>query len=260
VTIGLVLSGGGARCFAQIGMLKALEEADIRPSAISGASTGAILGALYAAGHQAEGLYDIVSGIDYSTFLRPGGRGGLISHAGVEEVLKPHLPERFEDLDYPLAVVAVDIQSAELLIFHSGPLLKVLCASNAFPGLFVPVYHQGRYLMDGGILDNVPIDIGQMLTNDPLVVLDTVPSPKRPLDFEGKEDKPDLLGRLLAPLRGEAPEPPLLIEVLEKAYTITQSRLIELDFGIQDFGRLEEAYRLGYEAAKRALEQADLKG
>ncbi len=273
MNISLVLSGGGARSFAQIGVLKALEEANIRPSAISGTSTGAILGALYAAGHRADKLFDIASGVDYSTFLKRGGKGGLIGHAGIEAVLRPHLPERFEALEIPLAVTSVDIQSAELLIFRQGPLLSAICASNAFPGLFEPVRFEGRYLMDGGILDNVPVDVGQMMNNDPLLVIDTVPSPRRKLDFGDGDDggeNPGLVKRLLAPLQGDGPSLPLLIEVLEKAYTITQSRLIELrsamfppdavlrpdlpeDFGVQDFGRLEEAHGLGYRAARQLL-------
>jgi NTE family protein len=272
--VGIVLSGGGARCFAQIGALKAVEEGGFRVSAVCGTSTGALLGALYAAGHGADKLLDIVRGVNYGGFWRRSERrGGLISHAGVAEALAPHLPADFGDLRIPLAVTAVDIQNAELFVFREGPLLPAACASNAFPGLFDPVKYRGRYLMDGGILDNFPVDLGRLLTHDPIVAIDTVPSPKRRLALED-EERPGLLERLAAPLRGEGFDVPLVIEVLEKAYTITQTRLIavrtamfpphvvirpELSdaFGIQDFGRLEEAVKAGYDAAKETLAHTD---
>lgn len=271
--VSLVLSGGGARCFAQIGALKALEEAGVTASAVAGTSTGAILGALYAAGHDAEKLYEIVAAIDYAKLLRGGGggRGGLIGHEGVAKLLEPHLPETFEALPTPLAVPATDIQRAEMLVFRSGPLLPAVCASNAFPGLFAPVELDGRQLMDGGILDNYPLDLGATHSNDPLLAIDTMPSPTRRLALEA-EDAEGWLARLGATLRGELPDLPLIVEVLEKAYTITQSRLIALRsamfpaemvirpaldeaFGIQDFGRLDEAHALGYEAGRRFAER-----
>ena len=268
--VGLVLSGGGARCFAQIGVLRALEEGGVTVSAIAGASTGGILGALYAAGHRADALQEIVAGVEYSTFLKPGKRSGLIGHGGVRALLEKHLPATFEALHIPLALTVTDIQNAELLVFREGPLIVAATASNAFPGLFTPVEHEGRYLMDGGILDNFPVDVGRMMTHDPILAVDTVPSPRRHLDLGGA-DSSTLVERLTRPLRGELPSIPLMIEVLEKAYTITQSRLIELrnamfppqamlrpelpsDFGVQDFGRLEEAVAHGYEAARRYLD------
>lgn len=267
--VALVLSGGGARCFAQIGVLQALEEGGLRPAAICGTSTGALLGALYAAGHSAERLCDIAKGLDYGQLLTRGDKG-LLSHDGLMAALGPYLPETFAGLEVPLAVAAVDIQNAELLVFREGPLLLAACASNAFPGLFEPVEYQGRYLMDGGILDNFPLDLAPMLTHAPVLGIDTVPSAKRPLEFENRENH-GLMQQVVAVLRGEGLKPPLLVEVLEKAYTITQTRLIELrsamfpaqavirpelpiDLGIEEFGRFEEVYRLGYEAGRRFLE------
>jgi NTE family protein len=121
--IGLALSGGGARCYAHIGALAALEEEGLlRPCAIAANSSAAVLAALYAAGHDARAVEAIVRGIDFSDFLEPASGGGLIHDDPVEGVLERHAPETFEELAVPLAVPAVDIERGELLIYSSGPL------------------------------------------------------------------------------------------------------------------------------------------
>jgi NTE family protein len=272
MNIGLVLSGGGARCFSHIGGLKALEEHGIKPSAIAGSSSGAIIGALYAGGLDADTLYTIVKTINYGDFWRTGVKGGLISHDGLAELVSVHAPKNFEDLKIPLAVTTVDIQSGELIVLQHGPLTPAACASNAFPGLFAPIKYLDRYLMDGGILNNFPIDIIRTLTTDPVIAFDATVSDKRKLDFEGEEEKPNFIGRLSATFKGERLHTPLLLDVLVKAYIITQTRLINLrntmhppdyvvkpnlpdDLGIESFGRLEEAYELGYEATVAMLKQ-----
>jgi NTE family protein len=268
--VGLVLSGGGARCFAHIGGLKALEEQGIKVSSIAGSSSGAILGALYAAGLDADTLHIIVKTLNYSDFWRTGVKGGLISHEGIAELLNVHAPKTFEELKIPLAVTTVDIQSGELIILQRGELTPAVCASNAFPGLFAPIKHLDRYLMDGGILNNFPVDVIRTMTTDPVIAFDATVSERRKLDFDGEEPKPGLLGRVSAAVKKEALPTPLLIDVLVKAYTITQTRLIELrstmhppdyvvkpalpdDLGIESFGRFEEAYELGYDATKEFL-------
>lgn len=268
--IGLVLSGGGARCLAQIGVLRALEQHQIEVAAIAANSSAAILGALYAACPDADRLYDTVKNIDYASFLDPGGGGGLIGHAGVKELLQAHVPATFEELSIPLAVPTVDIQSGEQLIFNSGPLVLPVCASNALPGLFVPVEYDGHFLMDGGILDNFPVDIIRSMTQVPVIAVDTTLSPSRQLELE---HKPNLWERLTAPLSKGAP---LTVDILMKAYNITQSRLIELvcamhppdytirpalgdDIKIQDFGRLDEAVDLGYQAAMQTIAEHNLR-
>jgi NTE family protein len=270
MNVGLVLSGGGARCFSHIGGLKALEQHGIRVSAIAGSSSGAIIGALYASGLDADTLYTIVKTINYGDFWRTGVKGGLISHDGLAELVSVHAPKTFEGLKIPLAVTTVDIQSGELIILQHGPLTPAVCASNAFPGLFAPINYLDRYLMDGGILNNFPVDIIRTLTTDPVIAFDSTVSDKRKLDFEGEEEKPNFIERLRATFKGERLHPPLIVDVLVKAYIITQTRLIELrstmhppdyvvkpklpdDFGIESFGRLEEAYQLGYEATTEML-------
>jgi NTE family protein len=270
MNIGLVLSGGGARCFSHIGGLKALEEKGITPSAIAGSSSGAIIGALYAAGLDADTLYEIVKKLNYADFWTTGVKGGFISHDGLAELVDSHAPKTFEELKIPLAVTTVDIQSGELIVLQRGLLAPAACASNAFPGLFAPVKHLDRYLMDGGILNNFPIDIIRTMTTDPVIAFDATVSDKRKIDFEGEEPKPNLIERVSATFKGEGLPTPLIVDVLVKAYTITQTRLIHLrstmhppdyvvkpalpdDLSIESFGRLEEAYELGYTATVEFL-------
>lgn len=157
--IGLVLSGGGARCFAQVGALQAFEDHGVEVTAIAANSTAAFIGAFFAAGHSASAIYNIVKEIDYSTLLDFKGGGGMMGHQGIEVLLRRHVPETFEQLNVPLVVPAVDIQSAERVVLSAGALVPALCATNAFPGVFRPVALDGHELMDGGILSNVPLDL-----------------------------------------------------------------------------------------------------
>lgn len=275
MNVGLVLSGGGARCFSHIGGLEALEEHGIKVSAIAGSSSGAIIGALYASGLDADTIHTIVKTINYGDFWRTGVKGGLISHDGLAELVSVHAPKNFEDLKIPLAVTTVDIQTGELIILQRGPLTPAACASNAFPGLFAPIKYLDRYLMDGGILNNFPVDIIRTMTTDPVIAFDATVSDKRKLDFEGEEDKPNFIERMSNTFKGERLYTPLLLDVLVKAYTITQTRLINLrntmhppdyvvkpnlpdNLGIESFGRLEEAYQLGYEATEEMLKHLPL--
>jgi NTE family protein len=264
--IGLVLSGGGARCLAQVGALRAVEEAGFRVAAIAANSSAAIIGALYAAGHGASGVEAIVLDVDWAAFMDVDGATGLIGHRGVETLLADHAPATFEDLQIPLAVPTVDIERAELLVYRTGPLVPPVCASNAFPGLFTPVEFEGRFLMDGGILDNFPVGIIRTLTRRPVLALDVRPPARLPLDLD--KPRPDSLGGKIAALLGHGAT--TAIKVVTQAYSITQSRLVELnctlhppdvwlrpglddDMGVEDFSRLEEAIEHGYRAVQDAI-------
>lgn len=265
--IGLVLSGGGARCFAQIGALAAFEDRDINVRGIAANSSAAILGAFYTAGHDARTILSIFKELDYTQFIHPDGFGGLLKHTGVEELLRPYVPKTFEELNMPYAIPTVDIQTAAQIVYTTGELIPVVCASNALPGLFVPVEHQGHFLMDGGILNNVPVDLIRPLVPAPAVAVDVRLSPTERLNLQREEKS--LWDKLKPPFSIGTP---LTIEILKKAYTITQTRLIELtytmhppdliirpdlgdDFQLQDFGRIDEGFKIGYEATIRALDQ-----
>lgn len=264
-TIGLALSGGGARCYAQIGALKALEEDGFSVAAIAANSSAAIVAAIYASGHDAEELAAIARGIDFSSFLDLTGANGLIGHEGVEGLLAKYAAATFEELTIPLAVPATDIERAELLVFNQGPLVPAVCASNAFPGLFTPVEFRGRHLMDGGIINNFPVDLIRAMTTRPVLGIDCRPSPTAPLQLE--DDAPaGILGKLGALFDKGVPT---VVKILMQAYNVTQDRVVEItcamhppdvrlvpdlphDLDIQDFSRLDEALEIGYRSAKEA--------
>lgn len=265
-SIGLALSGGGARCFAQVGAITALEEAGFRITAIAANSSAAILGAIYATEPNGKRLEKIVRDIDFSSFLDLDGSTGLIGHEGVKALLSENSAHTFEELAIPLAVPAVDIERAEMLVFSEGPLVAPVCASNAFPGLFVPVEYRGRNLMDGGIVNNFPVDIIRTLTSRPVLAIDVRPSPSAPLDLEG-DGSTSLLGRITALFNRGVPT---MVNILMQAYNITQDRVVEItcalhppdvrlrpplpdDLDIQDFSRKDEAMEIGRRSVDEAI-------
>lgn len=265
-TLGLALSGGGARCFAQVGALRALEEAGWEVAAIAANSSAAVLAAVYAAEPDARRLEEVVRAIDFSSFLDPDGATGLIGHTGVEELLAEHAAPTFEDLAVPLVVPAVDVERAEMLVFGSGPLVPPVCASNAFPGLFAPVAYLGRKLMDGGIVNNFPVDLVRALTDRPVLAIDCRPAVAGPLELPDAGDA-SLLEKVGALFQRGVPT---IVELLMRAYNITQDRVVEVtcalhppdlrlrpalpdDLDIQDFSRMDEAIEAGYRAVAEAV-------
>lgn len=159
--IGLVLSGGGARGLAHVGVIRYLEELGIRPTLVAGTSAGALVGALYAAGVDVDTMLDffirtkVFSGRSYAF-----GKPGLID---LEKCIPPFrelVPEdSFEALKYELQVVATDLEKGERVVFHKGELIRPLLASAAVPFVFAPVRIGGVLYCDGGITDNFPVDL-----------------------------------------------------------------------------------------------------
>ncbi len=268
--IGVVLSGGGARCFAHIGVLRALEEHGFEPVAMSTCSAGAIVGALHAAGHSPRRIEEIFRDANFLKVLDidfDGGHG-LIGYDGLRELLEPHLPETFEALNYPFAAVSVDVQQGKLHILTNGPLVRRVCASNAFPGVFDPVEDEGRYFIDGGTLNIVPVDVIRALTDAPVIAADVTLPIDRPVELP-KPQEDGLLHRVASRLNPKQLMVP--VEIAEKAFTITQGKLSELIYAMhppdliikpplpQDlmphhFNRIDDAVKCGYEGTLKALQ------
>lgn len=157
--IGLALGGGAAKGIAHIGVLKAFEEEQIKIHCISGTSAGALIASYHAFGRPAESILSICSTLNLSKIINfTLERGGLFSTNAIREMIHRDLGDvRIEDAEIPLAICATDIETGEQLIFREGNLADVVCASMAVPGLFVPVEIDGRILVDGGLVENVPI-------------------------------------------------------------------------------------------------------
>lgn len=156
--VGIALSGGGARGIAHIGVLKALLEQGVEPVVVSGTSSGAIVGSLYAYGLDAEALQAFARvgvGVKLLRIVNP--LRGLIKLTLLREKLEAVLPEDdFSCLRRPLAVTATNLQTGDLHIFGSGPLIAAVQASCAVPLLFHPVEIDGQQYIDGGLYMNLP--------------------------------------------------------------------------------------------------------
>ena len=157
---GIVLSGGGARAIAHLGVLHALEERNIHPSALAGASAGALIAALYAAGLPPEKIKDLFHDTAYfGVFHLLFGRPGLFDMRAMRSTLETWLPAKnFEDLPIPLSVAVTNLSLGKAEIISSGPLLEPLLASACVPVIFEPVLYRGCQYVDGGVLNNFPVE------------------------------------------------------------------------------------------------------
>ena len=158
---GLVLSGGGVRGVAHIGAIKALEEYGIYPSHIAGTSAGAIVGALYAGGHTWEDILDFFKTTQiFSINNYARSKPGFVDTEKFYDHLKSYLPkDSFASLRTPLYITATNLLDGTLKVFHRGELIKPILASAAVPGLFAPVAFKSGYYVDGGTLNNFPVDL-----------------------------------------------------------------------------------------------------
>ena len=164
MNIGLVLSGGGIRGIAHIGAIKALEEHGIYPTHIAGTSAGAIVGALYANGIGWEEMLDYFKNLEFFSLAKYArNKPGIMDSTKFYDELKQHLPDdSFESLKKSLYITATDLLDGTLKVFHKGELIWPLLASAAMPGMFTPVKIDNDYYIDGGTLNNFPVELIKM--------------------------------------------------------------------------------------------------
>ena len=147
---GVVLSGGGARGFAHLGVLQALNDAGIFPDVVSGTSAGALVGVLYADGYRPEEILQIMNSSSMLHYVRPTvPREGLLQISGIERILQENLKaSTFEGLSIPLFVTATDLNNGVAKYFCEGELLRPVIASASIPVLFKPVIIDNIYYVD----------------------------------------------------------------------------------------------------------------
>src|SRR5690349_9375285 len=174
--IGLALSGGAARGIAHVGVLRALEENNIRIEAIAGASAGALIGGCYAAGLSIDELTSMASAFRWRHTARLSfSRLGLQTNARMEKFLREHLPAtRFEDLKIRFAALAMDLHKGTAVVFRDeGDLPFAIRASTCIPAVYTPVRDsQGRWLVDGGLVASLPISYVRDLGADIVIASD----------------------------------------------------------------------------------------
>ncbi|RFS16777.1 patatin-like phospholipase family protein [Emticicia sp. C21] len=157
--IGLALSGGGSRGFAHLGVIKALEEVGLKPDMITGTSAGSIVGAMIAAGYTPDYIFEAIASAGIFSHIKFAfNRFGLFKLEKLENLFLKYIPHNsFEQLRMPLTICATDLERGEAVYFKEGELIKPILASCCLPGIFEPIRFQGRTLIDGGIVDNLPI-------------------------------------------------------------------------------------------------------
>ncbi|MGC9471550.1 MAG: patatin-like phospholipase family protein [Bacteroidales bacterium] len=159
VAVGIALSGGSARGFAHLGVLKAMEEAGFPPGVISGVSAGAIVGAFYADGYTPEEILEMFIEKKLFQILHLNvNRTGFLKPSGIDSLIKKYLRAKtFDQLKIPLYITASDLNRGVAVYFHQGTLPDKIMASSAIPVLFQPVVIDGTTYVDGGLIDNLPV-------------------------------------------------------------------------------------------------------
>ena len=171
----IALGGGGSRGFAHVGVLRRLEQEGYRVKAVAGTSAGGIIAALYAAGYTPDEMEAKFTELDQSKlFGRTSKDGpGLLGLSGAEKVLENFFGvRRFEDLKLSCAVVAVDLQTGREVVLSQGRVVDAILATIAVPGIFPPKDYQGNQLVDGAVLNPVPVSIARLLApNLPVIAV-----------------------------------------------------------------------------------------
>jgi NTE family protein len=177
--IGLVLGSGGARGWAHFGVLRALDEAGIQPGIITGASAGAMVGAFYAAGRIRD-LHDLASGLKWKDVVYylsdiSRTRSGLVDGRRIRDVFRGVLGHlTIEELGIPFAAVATDVRSGQAVMLRTGDLVDAVRASISLPGIFSPVERDGRMLVDGGLVEPVPIGAARDMGADVIIAVNVL--------------------------------------------------------------------------------------
>ncbi|MDQ2747771.1 MAG: patatin-like phospholipase family protein [Acidobacteriota bacterium] len=177
--VGIALSGGAARGFAHLGVLKVLREHGVAIDCIAGTSAGSIVGAAFAGGLSIEKIVEMGRQMSWFRMAKFSySPKGFLSNAAMGNFLRENFPyDRFEDLPIPFAAVTCDLQTGEAVILrNSGDLIDAVRASCAIPGIFTPVEIDGRRLFDGGVVANVPTKAVKQLGAEFVIAVDVLAS------------------------------------------------------------------------------------
>ena len=244
--VALVLGGGAARSFAHVGVIRTLEKSKIQIDIVVGTNTGSLIGAIYADKKSAAELERIALTLeerdvfDYN-FINP--TQGFARGERLEDFLSKRLAAKeIDQLKLPFAAVATDIQNGEVVVLQSGSIARAVRASSAIPGIFTPVSYQGKMLVDGGVLYNVPVDIARKMGADVVIAVDLGAGPKTAQVgtlFENVVQSFYLAARQNTEAK------------LKQADVVIRPKVAEA--GLLDFSRKKELLTLGAEAAEQAL-------
>ncbi|HFC54097.1 MAG TPA: patatin-like phospholipase RssA [Gammaproteobacteria bacterium] len=292
-TIALALGGGAARGWAHIGVINALRERGIEADIVCGTSIGALVGAAHAAGqlaHLEEWVrrlkwQDVVGFLDVTL-----SKGGVIQGRKVFEQLRRHYRvERIEQLQLPFGAVATNLTNGLEVWLREGAVLDAVRASASLPGLFTPVYHNGHWLVDGGLVNPVPVSLCRAMGAELVIAVDlfaqrSIPAGSEEREERGGEDSwlasaREITARMWEGavkqrLAGEGRDEPSIFEVVSGSIHIMQMRIsrsrmageppnllitpVVEGIGLMDFHRADEAIEEGVRAVQRIDAQLPL--
>ncbi len=262
--IALALGGGGGKGGAHLGVLRVLEEQGVPIDVVAGTSIGGAVAVFYAAGFPLDQIVTLFHSFTLRRIATTDPtRTGFIGSRKREQMLADLLGDRtFADLRIPCAVVAVDLISGREVVIDQGPLVPALMATTALPAVFPPEVRGSQLLADGGVVNNLPVDVAARMGSEARVI--AVQLRDAPLTYEPMVSVPaNPLARLTLAPRQFAIANRALAILMDQA---TELRLaqhppalwLSPDVGhisLLDMTRLEEGYRAGEEAARTALEQ-----
>jgi len=259
---GLALGSGSARGLAHVGVIQVLEAYGIPIDIIAGTSIGSVVGSLYAAGASIDQLEEAALSMKKSTTLflidPTLPHSGLISGKKIEEMLNDLALEdkTFDDLKIPFAAVATDVESGAEVILNQGKVIDAVRASISIPGIFTPVKYQNYYLVDGGVVDPVPVDVVQKMGADIIIAVSLAKiSPYTTVLIINKEtggleevEKSSILQQKIAQVKSTF-EGPNIFEVIVQSIDIMEAKITDqslegadvviVPFGIKDINLLD---------------------
>ena len=275
--IGLALGAGSARGWAHIGAIRALEERGIKADLICGTSIGALVGAVYASG-ELDRLEEWVSGLARMQVVRLMDltwKGGLIRGQRLFNLFRGIFQDRdVSELNVPFGAVATELSSGREIWLQHGKLFDVVRASIAAPGLFTPVLRDGAILVDGGLVNPVPVSMCRALGAEIVIAVDLSWGKLGAYRTMGRElapaeaTEPSWIGRLLGGGRkADEPSIPSIFEVFNTALDIVEQRVARSrlagepadvlitpllpEFGAMEYHRAKEAIAEGRAAVER---------
>lgn len=243
---GLALSGGAVRGFAHLGVLKALDEHKVAIDRVAGTSAGSLAGTFYLDGFDPDEILDIFTAKKlYELLFLSVPRSGLLRTDGLKKLLKKYLKaKKLEDLDKPMIITATDFAEGKVKYFEKGPLIDILLASTGIPVLFEVIKIDSQAYIDGGVMDNLPVE-----------------------PLRKKCDK--IIGVHVNPL-GKKTKVNSPMQVAERAFHLAIASEIErkkeiidvfiepeklIKFGMFDMKKAEEIFKIGYEEADKVLKK-----
>lgn len=247
--IALVLGGGAARGFAHIGVIRALEQEKIPVDMVVGTSVGSLIGAIYASDLNSFELEWTAFQLEKEDIFDFGVMNavtgmGLAKGDKLEEWVKGHIkPANIENLKLPFAAVATDLNWGHKVVLDKGSVARAIRASAAIPGVFQPVQHQGKFLVDGGVVDNIPISVAKAKGADLVIAV----------DISGNLGNPNITNLLGVTLQATNIMFALNVENSKKNADVLITPAGIGDVGMLDFTQKKRCMQAGIEATQKAI-------